>query len=106
MTRVLRAKGDGFDISEASRKEMLSSQTQINSALGWGLGVGVESYEGRKYIWHWGDNGTFKAFMMGDPASGSGLIVFTNAQNGHKMWQRLLTEVMGGDHPASFFFMT
>jgi hypothetical protein len=44
--------------------------------------------------------------MMGDTAAGSGVVVFTNAQNGHKMWQRILSEAMGADHPASYFFMT
>jgi len=106
LTRLLRPKGDGSDISEASRRDMFSTQTKINSAVSWGLGVGLENYGGRTHIWHWGDNGNFKAFMIGDTTNGSGLVVFTNAQNGHKMWQRIVTEVMGADHPAGYFFMT
>ncbi len=104
--RLLRPQGDAFDISAASRREMFTTQTKINSSVSWGLGVGLEGYAGRNHFWHWGDNGNFKAFMMGDIASGSGLVVFTNAQNGHKMWQRIVTETMGGDHPATYFYMT
>lgn len=106
MGRLLRPKGDGLDLSDASRREMLSPQTKVNSALSWGLGVGLESYNGRQMFWHWGDNGVFKAFMMGDPANGSGVVVFTNSQNGHKIWQRIVAEAVGPDHPSFYFFMT
>lgn len=104
--RLLRSKGDGLDISEATRREMFTTQTKINSATSWGLGIGLEAYAGRNHFWHWGDSGNFKAFMMGDIANGSGLVVFTNAQNGHRMWQRIVTEAMGRDHPATYFYMT
>lgn len=106
MSRLLHPKGDAFDLSEASRREMFTIQTKVNGAISWGVGVALENYNGRQMFWHWGDNGNFKAFMMGDQASGSGIVVFTNAQNGHKMWQRIVTEAMGPDHAASYFFMT
>ncbi len=104
--RLLKPQGDASDISAASRREMFAPQTKINGSVSWGIGVGLEIYAGRNHFWHWGDNGNFKAFMMGDIAGGSGLVVFTNAQNGHKLWQRIVTEVMGRDHPATYFYMT
>lgn len=104
MAPLLAAKGDG--LSETSRREMFTTQTKINDSVSWGLGVGLENYNGRQMFWHWGDNGTFKAFMMGEPASGSGIVVFVNSQNGHRMWQRITAEAMGQDHPAFYFFMT
>lgn len=106
MARLLKPKGDTLDLSAASRREMFTTQTRINSAVSWGLGVGIENYGRRKMFWHWGDNGNFKAFMMGEPASGSGIVIFVNSQNGHRMWQRILTEAFGVDHPAAYFFMT
>lgn len=106
MGRLLRPKDDILKLSDASRREMLTPQTRINSAVEWGLGVGLENYNGRQLFWHWGDNGVFKAFMMGDPQTGNGVIAFTNAQNGHKMWRRIVAEVMGDDHPAFYFYMT
>jgi CubicO group peptidase (beta-lactamase class C family) len=104
--RLLKPRGDGFDLSVKSRQEMFAQQVKINSAIGWGLGVGLEKYGGRDHIWHWGDNGNFKAFMMGDTTNGSGVVVFTNASNGHRIWQRIVTEVMGTDHPSGYFYMT
>lgn len=107
MSRLMtRTRRDELDLSPASQREMLTTQTKINAAVSWGLGIGLESYAGRSLFWHWGDNGVFKAFMMGDPASGSGIVVFANAQNGHRMWQRIVAEAMGRDHPAFYFFMT
>jgi CubicO group peptidase (beta-lactamase class C family) len=106
MGRLLRPRGDGFDLSDVSRREMMTSQAKINEAVSWGLGVGLESFNSRQYFWHWGDNGVFKAFMIGEPATGSGVVVFTNAQNGHRLWQRIVAETMGRDHPATYFYMT
>ncbi len=107
MSRLMaRSQRDDLDLTETSRREMLTMQTKINSAVSWGLGIGLESYAGRSLFWHWGDNGTFKAFTMGDPANGSGVIIFANAQNGHRIWQRVAAEAMGRDHPAFYFFMT
>jgi CubicO group peptidase (beta-lactamase class C family) len=106
MSRLLKPRGDALDLSEASRREMLAPTPKINGAISWGLGVGLESFNGRQYFWHWGDNGVFKAFMMGEPASGSGVVIFTNAQNGHRMWQRIVAETMGRDHPSTYFYMT
>jgi hypothetical protein len=106
MIRLMeRPRRDDFDLAEASRREMLTSQTRINNALSWGLGVGLESEAGRTLFWHWGDNGTFKAFMMGDAVKRSGVVVFTNATNGHRVWQRIVAEATGGDHAAFLFYM-
>ena len=105
MARLMSvAKESG--LSETTRREMLSPQMKVSSAISWGLGIGLETYKGRQYFWHWGDNGVFKDFMIGDPASGSGIVVFTNGSQGHRMWQRIVAEAMGRDHPAFYFYMT
>ena len=106
MSRLIKPLGDPLDLSEVSRREMLTPQTKINGAVNWGVGIGLENYNGRQMFWHWGDNGVFKTFMMGDPTGGLGIVVFTNSQNGHRMWQRIVLEAMGQDHPASYFWMT
>jgi CubicO group peptidase (beta-lactamase class C family) len=98
-------KRDGLELSEASRKEMLTPQIKINDALSWGIGVGLEQMNGRTLFWHWGDNGTYKAFMMGDPARRSGVVVFTNGSNGAKIWRTAVDELTGSDHPAFYFYM-
>jgi CubicO group peptidase (beta-lactamase class C family) len=99
------AKKDGLELSETGRREMLSPQTRINDALSWGIGIGLEQLNGRTLFWHWGDNGTYKAFMMGDPVRRSGVVVFTNGSNGHKLWRTVVEEATSADHPAFYFYM-
>jgi CubicO group peptidase (beta-lactamase class C family) len=106
MLRLMEGgKRDGLELAETARKEMLTPQTKINDAISWGVGVGLEQVDGRTLFWHWGDNGTYKAFMMGDPASRSGVVVFTNGSNGNKIWRTIAAEATGSDHPAFYFYM-
>ena len=101
MVRVMRRPArDAHDLKESSRREMLTPQVRINGALAWGLGWGLESAEGRDYFWHWGDNGTFHCFAIGDPVRRSGLVVFTNSNFGPKLYQRIVNHATGHDHPA------
>ncbi len=93
-------------LSDLSRREMLSPQLKVTDAISWGLGIGLEMFNGRSHFWHWGDNGTFKAFTLGDPGAGSAIVVFTNGSQGHRLWQRIVSDVMGRDHPAFYFYMT
>ena len=43
----------------------------------WGLGVGLQENETGKWIWHWGDNGDFKAFYIANPEKKEILVYFT-----------------------------
>ena len=107
MSRLMEGGKNGRrDLSRSARTEMLTSQTKINDALSWGLGVGLEQMKGRTLFWHWGDNGVYKAFMMGDPAQKSGVVIFTNGSNGHRLWRTIVAEATGSDHAAFYFYMT
>jgi CubicO group peptidase (beta-lactamase class C family) len=105
LIRLMDGKKDELDLSETVRKDMLTPQTKINDALSWGLGIGLEKLNGQNLFWHWGDNGTYKAFMMGDPVKRSGVVVFTNGSNGAKIWRTVVAEATAADHPAFYFFM-
>ena len=107
MTGLMDAnRNDRSELSEPGRKEMLTTQTKINSGISWGLGIGLETIGTGKSFWHWGDNGTYKDFMMGDPVTRSGIVVFTNGSNGHRLWRAIVAEATGSDHPAFYFYMT
>lgn len=79
---------------------MLPQRVAINEALGWGLGVGVERHAGRQYVWHWGDNPGFKNFVIAEPESGWGVVIFTNGNAGARVYERVLRARTGVDHPA------
>ena len=44
----------------------------------WGLGWGVSG----NALWHWGDNGGYKSFVVWDDSTGDAALMHTNGQNG------------------------
>ena len=68
---------------------------QLSKNLFWGLGWGIQRNDGRTLLWHWGDNGSFKAFVMAEPKSKSGVVVFTNSQKGLEAAKPIVDEAMG-----------
>lgn len=45
----------------------------------WGLGIGLQENEKGLVIWHWGDNGDFKAFYAANPKTGEILVYFAHS---------------------------
>jgi CubicO group peptidase (beta-lactamase class C family) len=68
---------------------------QLSKNLFWGLGWGIERKDGTDVLWHWGDNGSFKGFVMADPKTKSGVVMFANSENGLEVGKPLVDEVMG-----------
>lgn len=68
---------------------------QLSRNLFWGLGWGIERKDGTDVLWHWGDNGSFKAFVMADPKTKSGVVMFANSQNGLEAAKPMVAETMG-----------
>jgi CubicO group peptidase (beta-lactamase class C family) len=79
------------------RRAMLTPQTQLNSILSWGLGWGLERSNDQTYFWHWGENGVFENFAIGDPQHGSGVVILTNGRGGLKLCERIVREITGRD---------
>ena len=79
---------------------MTVQQSTINQSLGWGSGIGIEETGGRKYVWHWGDNPGFKNFVVGEPATGATMVIFTNGNAGQRVYERVIRARTGIDHPA------
>lgn len=87
-----------------TRNEMLRPQVRLNAALWWGLGWGLEDTPEGRLCWHWGANGTFRNFVVGDPASGRIVVTLTNSANGPKVYERVIASLTGFDHPAFLWF--
>jgi hypothetical protein len=51
-------------------------------------------------VWHWGDNGVFKAFIAGYPDAGIGAVIMSNSENGAKVWRDVIVAAIGGTYPA------
>ena len=68
-------------LHQSSFNNMIHTHNTIDKELFWGLGWGIYQTES-KLLWHWGDNGGFKAFVCMDLETKSGALIFTNSFNG------------------------
>ncbi len=73
---------------------------ELSKNLFWGLGWGIQRKDGSDVLWHWGDNGSFKCFVMADPKTKSGVVMFANSENGLEIAQPVIDEAMGTESPA------
>lgn len=73
---------------------------ELSKNLLWELGWGIQRKDGSSSLWHWGDNGVFKAFIMADPKSKSGVVMFANSENGLEIAKRVIGQAMGTDSLA------
>jgi CubicO group peptidase (beta-lactamase class C family) len=73
---------------------------ELSAAIFWGLGFGIEKTADGESLWHWGDNGVFKAFFVVRPETKSGVVYMTNSENGLSIGRQILAETLGGEQPA------
>jgi CubicO group peptidase (beta-lactamase class C family) len=72
---------------------------KLSTAIFWGLGFGIEKTAEGDSLWHWGDNGVFKAFFVVRPATKAGVVYMTNSENGLAIGRQILTATLGGEQP-------
>lgn len=98
-------------IQRGTYEAMLTSQVRLNRALSWGLGWGLErkslttgtahpALASTNYIWQWGNNGSWKNFVLAHPASRSAIVIFTNGAGGLQVAQRVVAAATGLEHAA------
>ena len=100
LSHLLAPRGAPGELSAAARDQMLSPQIRLNHALAWGLGWGIETTGGREYLWHWGDNGTIKNFVLAHVPSRSAIVVFTNAAQGMRLSEAIVKAASDSEHLA------
>lgn len=83
-------------------KEMWKVQSTAKAGMlkgmSWGLGLGVFQSKAGKAFWHWGDFGTFKAYLVGFPEQKTGLVFLSNSANGLNVGLALSHLAIGGEH--------
>jgi CubicO group peptidase (beta-lactamase class C family) len=100
LTRLVSDSGDGLKLRPDTRQAMITPAVRLNSALFWGLGWGIQRDEHGEVLWHWGANNTFRNFVIADPRNQRAVVVFTNSENGPRLYERVIVAVTGHDHPA------
>lgn len=92
--RFVIALLEGKGLKKETRREMLRSQIVLEKApeLSWGLGIGLVNGDakGPRAVWHWGDNGNSKAFVIASPKTGDGILFFANGANGLSFAEEVL----------------
>lgn len=66
--------------------------------LGWGLGWGVERGEKETFIWQWGNNPGYRAFVMASTSSGDAVVMLTNSEEGLAIAEPIIATVLPGTH--------
>lgn len=95
---------NGTGLKKKTWQQMFTPQvrvnTQKNPEVAWGLGVGLETTSEGKTFWHWGDQGDSKCFMAACIERKTAIVYFTNSSNGLSVLKEMLTDAIGGQHPA------
>lgn len=78
-------------------------QWLIDDTLAWGLGWGLE-LDAPVHGWQWGSNPDASNFVLGCPATGDGLVVFTDAAGGTSAYEHLVETYMPGRRAALHAF--
>jgi hypothetical protein len=100
LTRLVARQPAGLPLRPATLQAMARPQIQINSALSWGLGWGIQRDDFGEVLWHWGANNSFRNFVVADVNHGRAVVVFTNGENGPRVYERVIASLTGHDHPA------
>jgi len=106
---IAALKGEG--LKKKTYKEMIRPQVQTDSTcviclspskathlsmrLAWGLGWGIEKEKGNNWLWHWGDNVTYKGYAMGNLKSKDAIVYFANNTNGLSITEELIKMTLG-----------
>ncbi len=68
--------------------------------LSWGLGWGIERGEREVFLWQWGNNPGYRAFVMASTSSGAAVVMLTSSENGLAMAEPIVATVLPGTHRA------
>lgn len=73
--------------------------------LGWGLGWGIERTQDDLYVWHWGNNTGYRAFVIASIRTGDGFVMLTNSENGLELAEPITRKILPGEHKIFQFPM-
>jgi CubicO group peptidase (beta-lactamase class C family) len=88
-------------------KQLRAAPVAVDPGLGlsWGLGWGMARDQGDSYIWQWGNNTGYRAFVIASVRTGDGLVILTNGENGLKLAEPMTQRILPGEHKLFQFPM-
>ena len=112
-SRFLQSLLDGTGLQPQTHRMMLTPcadfaqryqlhPRECDSTVYWCLGLGIEQHPRHgKLLWHWGDNGNFKALFVVNPQSQESLVYFTNSNHGHDIIDRITALFFNDPQPLA-----
>ena len=93
-----RAVDQGEGLSPEVHDEWLTASSDADQTppspadpfIDWGLGIGLEKNALGHAAWHWGDNGTRRAFFITFPDRDESVAMFWNSENGQQSAAEIL----------------
>lgn len=73
--------------------------------LAWGYGWGIETASGGPYLWQWGNNPGYRAFVMVSVSSKNGYVLLTNSEHGMPLAAPLARLTIPAEHGVFRFHM-
>jgi CubicO group peptidase (beta-lactamase class C family) len=83
-------------LKKGTLKQMLSPQVAVKDNVSWSLGFGLERTANGTAFWQWGDDLTFRNYIVAYPEKKIAVVYLTNSQNGLAIGQEILDLVIGG----------
>ncbi len=86
-------------LKPATVARMLKPAIEVEKAIAWALGWGVERAGDRTSFWDWGETAGSRSFAIGCTQTGEALVVLTNGENGLAAAEPIVRQAIGGAHP-------
>ena len=92
---LLTGIGAGLTSGLLMRLLRLAQHLSFSYSMGDFLAGVRNTSERGEALWHWGDNGEFKCFVIADRKTKSGVVMFTNSRHGLAIAKSIVDEAMG-----------
>ena len=84
-------------------EKAFDASSPMSKSISWGLGFGLQQATDGSAFWHWGDNNTFKCYVVAYKQKKTGVLYFTNGSNGLSIIKEITGLTFGGEQPAVDF---
>lgn len=100
----MRAVMGGDGLRRETFEQMVHPHVRVADGIAWGLGWALETADGARAIWHWGDNSNsgFTAFVYTNLDRDDGVVYFANSSTGLGIVREVVAVVGGGDSALAF----